>query len=60
MVSDKILMLIGKFQAFRIRCIMLILEKLNNHIPSVTILRTLTIHMPEDLTLTSIQPFPYV
>ena len=35
---------------------MLILEKLNNHIPSVTILRTLTIHMPEDLTLTSIQP----
>ena len=46
--------------AFRIRCIMLILEKLNNHIPSVTILRTLTIHMPEDLTLTSIQPFPYV
>jgi len=25
----KILMLIGKFQAFRIRCIMLILEKFN-------------------------------
>ena len=48
------------YNAFRIRCIMLILEKLNNHIPSVTILRTLTIHMPEDLTLTSIQPFPYV
>ena len=48
------------FFEFRIRCIMLILEKLNNHIPSVTILRTLTIHMPEDLTLTSIQPFPYV
>ena len=50
----------GNYNAFRIRCIMLILEKLNNHIPSVTILRTLTIHMPEDLTLTSIQPFPYV
>ncbi|KAB0622778.1 hypothetical protein F7P82_22900 [Acinetobacter guillouiae] len=51
---------IDNYNAFRIRCIMLILEKLNNHIPSVTILRTLTIHMPEDLTLTSIQPFPYV
>jgi hypothetical protein len=31
MVSDKILMLIGKFQAFRIRCIMLILDKLLNY-----------------------------
>ena len=27
----KILMLIGKFQAFRIRCIMLILEKLKDY-----------------------------
>ena len=51
---------IDNYNPFRITCIMLILEKLNNHIPSVTILRTLTIHMPEDLTLTSIQPFPYV
>jgi hypothetical protein len=31
MVSDKILMLIGKIQAFRITCIMLILGNLNGY-----------------------------
>ena len=38
MVSDKILMLIGKFQAFRIRCIMLILEIFKNHKDLINVL----------------------